>query len=85
MGSDRTFHWDLALIELLDEIEEAMDKIEEAMDNKKHMDLHIAVICPKAFDTLNLSILLQKLSNYGIHVLQPWLVQKLLDRTQSNM
>ena len=49
---------DLALIEL-------SDKIAEAIDRKQFM-IGIFVDLSKAFDTLNHSILLQKLSNYGI-------------------
>ena len=49
---------DFALIEL-------SDKIAEAIDRKQFM-IGIFVDLSKAFDTLNHSIPLQKLSNYGI-------------------
>ena len=71
MGSDRTFQ----LIEL-------SDKIAEAMDNKKHM-MGIFIDLSKAFDTLNHSILLQKLSNYGIRgVANDWFKNYLTSREQ---
>ena len=69
------FSTDLALIEL-------SDKIAEAMDNKKHM-MGIFIDLSKAFDTLNHSISLQKLSNYGIRgVANDWFKNYLTSREQ---
>ena len=74
-GFRQNFSTDLALIEL-------SDKIAEAMDNKKHM-MGIFIDLSKAFDTLNHSILLQKLSNYGIRgVANDWFKNYLTNREQ---
>ena len=66
---------DFALIEL-------SDKIAEAIDRKQFM-IGIFVDLSKAFDTLNHSILLQKLSNYGIRGLaNDWFQSYLNSREQ---
>ena len=66
---------DFALIELSDEIAEAIDR--------KQFMIGIFVDLSKAFDTLNHSILLQKLSNYGIRGLaNDWFQSYLNSREQ---
>ena len=74
MDSDKVFPL-TALIEL-------SDKIAKAIDDKKFM-MGIFIDLSKAFDTLNHSILLQKLMNYGIRgISNDWFKTYLTERQQ---
>ena len=74
-GFRQGFSTDFALIEL-------SDKIAKAIDDKKFM-MGIFIDLSKAFDTLNHSILLQKLMNYGIRgISNDWFKTYLTEREQ---
>ena len=74
-GFRQGFSTDFALIEL-------SDKIAKAIDDKKFM-MGIFIDLSKAFDTLNHSILLQKLMNYGIRGISNDWFKNLLNRERT--